>query len=72
VLIALIALHVLAVLFYTLVKRQGLVQTMWHGVREWPVDAVASVDTWPRRLGALLIVCVIALGIAALLQLLPA
>jgi cytochrome b len=72
VLIGLIALHVLAVLFYTLVKRQGLVQTMWHGVREWPLDAVASVDTWPRRLGALLIVCVIALGIAALLQLLPA
>jgi len=72
VLIALIALHVLAVLFYTLVKRQGLIQTMWHGLREWPVDAVASVDTWPRRLGALLIVCVIALGIAYFLQLLPA
>jgi cytochrome b len=72
VLIGLIALHVLAVLFYTLVKRQGLIQTMWHGVREWPVDAVASVDTWPRRLGALLIVCVIALGIAYFLQLLPA
>jgi hypothetical protein len=29
------------------------------------------VDTWPRRLWALLIICVIALGIAALLQLLP-
>jgi len=72
VLIALIALHVLAVLFYTLVKRQGLIQTMWHGLREWPVDAVASVDTWPRRLGALLIVCVIALGISFFLQLLPA
>ena len=72
VLTGLISLHVLAVFFYTLVKRQGLIQTMWHGFREWPVDAVASVDTWPRRLGALLIVCVIALGIAALLQLLPA
>jgi len=72
VLIALIALHVLAVLFYTLVKRQGLIQTMWHGLRQWPVDAVASVDTWRRRLWALLIVCVIALGIAFLLQLLPA
>lgn len=71
VLIALIALHVLAVLFYTLVKRQGLIQTMWHGLREWPVDAVASVDTWPRRLGALLIISVIALGIAAVLQFLP-
>jgi cytochrome b len=72
VLIALISLHVLAVLFYTLVKRQGLIQTMWHGLREWPVDAVASVDTWPRRLWALLIVCVIALGIAFFLQFLPA
>jgi hypothetical protein len=69
VLIGLIALHVVAVLFYTLVKRQALIQAMWHGVRQWPVDAVASVDTWPRRLGALLIICVIALGIAALLQL---
>jgi hypothetical protein len=72
VLTGLIALHVLAVLFYTLVKRQGLIQTMWHGLRQWPVDAVASVDTWRRRLWALLIVCVIALGIAFLLQLLPA
>ena len=72
VLIVLIALHVVAVLFYTLVKRHALIQTMWHGVRQWPVDAVASVDTWPRRLGALLIVSVITLGIAALLQLLPA
>ena len=72
VLIGLIALHVLAVLFYTLVKRQGLIHTMWHGVRQWPVDAVASVDTWPRRLWALLIICVITLGIVSFLQLLPA
>ena len=70
VLLLLILVHIAAVLFYTLVKRQALIQTMWHGVRQWPVDAVASVDTWPRRLGALLIVCVIALGIAAGLQLL--
>jgi cytochrome b len=70
VLLVLILVHIAAVLFYTLVKRQALIQTMWHGVRQWPVDAVASVDTWPRRLGALLIVCVIALGIAAGLQLL--
>ena len=72
VLLVLILVHIAAVLFYTLVKRQALIQTMWHGVRQWPVDAVASVDTWPRRLGALLIVSVIALGIAAVLQLLPA
>jgi cytochrome b len=72
VLMLLILIHIAAVLFYTLVKRQALIQTMWHGVRQLPVDVVASVDTWPRRLGALLIVCVIALGIAAGLQLLPA
>lgn len=72
VLTGLIALHVVAVLFYTVVKRQALIQAMWHGFRQWPVDAVASVDTWPRRLWALLIVCVIALGIASFLQLLPA
>ncbi len=72
VLLLLILVHIAAVLYYTLVKRQALIQTMWHGVRQWPVDAVASVDTWPRRLGALLIVCFIALGIAAGLQLLPA
>ena len=72
VLTGLIALHVVAVLFYTVVKRQALIQAMWHGFRQWPVDAVASVDTWPRRLWALLIVCFIALGIASFLQLLAA
>jgi len=64
--------HIAAVLFYTLVKRQALIQTMWHGVRQLPVDVVASVDTWRRRLWALAILAVIALGIAALLRLLPA
>ena len=72
VLMSLIALHVLAVLFYTVVKRQALIQAMWHGFRQWPVAAIASVDTWRRRLGALAILAVIALGIAALLRLLPA
>jgi len=72
VLVVLILVHIAAVVFYTLVKRQALIQTMWHGVRQWPMEAVSSVDTWPRRWGALLIVCVIALGIAAMLQLLPA
>ena len=72
VLIGLITLHVIAVFFYTLVKRRPLIQAMWHGVRQWPVDAVTSVDTWPRRLWALAILAIIALGIAALLRLLPA
>jgi hypothetical protein len=53
------------VLFYTLVKRQALIQAMWHGFRQWPVAAIASVDTWRRRLWALTIFAVIALVIAA-------
>lgn len=65
VLLGLIVLHLVAVLFYTLVKRQALIQTMWHGMRQWPVAAVASVDTWRRRLWALAIFAVIALVIAA-------
>ena len=72
VLMVLILVHIAAVLFYTLVKRQALIQAMWHGFRQWPVAAIASVDTWRRRLGALAILAVIALGIAALLRLLPA
>ena len=72
VLMSLIALHVLAVLFYTVVKRQALIQAMWHGFRQWPVAAIATVDTWRRRLWALAILAFVALGIAALLRLLPA
>ena len=71
VLMSLIALHVLAVLFYTVVKRQALIQAMWHGFRQWPVAAIATVDTWRRRLWALAILAFVALGIAALLRLLP-
>jgi hypothetical protein len=72
VLIGLITLHVIAVFFYTLRKRQPLIQAMWHGFRQWPVAAIASVDTWGRRFWALAILAIIALGIAALLKFLPA
>jgi cytochrome b len=72
VLMVLILVHIAAVLFYTLVKRQALIQAMWHGFRHWPVAAIATVDTWRRRLWALAILAVIALGISALLSLLPA
>ena len=63
VLIGLIALHVLAVLFYTLVKRQGLIQTMWHGLREWPHAEVESKDTWRTRALALLVFVSVSLGL---------
>jgi cytochrome b len=72
VLIALIALHVLAVLFYTLVKRQGLVQTMWHGLREWPHADVESKDTWRTRALALVVLACVALGLYTLRGFLPA
>jgi hypothetical protein len=72
VLIALIALHVLAVLFYTLVKRQGLVQTMWHGLREWPHADVESKDTWRTRALALVVLACVALGLYILRSWLPA
>jgi cytochrome b len=72
VLIGLIALHVLAVLFYTLVKRQGLIQTMWHGLRAWPQAEVESRDTWRTRALALVVLACVALGLYALRSWLPA
>jgi len=71
VLIALISLHVLAVFFYTLVKRQGLIQTMWHGFREWPHAAAESKDTWPTRALALVVLACVALGLYVLRGWLP-
>jgi len=72
VLIGLIALHVLAVLFYTLVKRQGLIQAMWHGIREWPQADVESKDTWPTRALAFVVLACVALGLYVLRGWLPA
>jgi cytochrome b561 len=72
VLTGLISLHVLAVLFYTLVKRQGLIQTMWHGVREWPQAEVESKDTWRTRALALVVLACVALGLYVLQGWLPA
>jgi len=44
VLICLIALHVAAVLFYLLFKRQNLISAMIHGRREYPVTAVPEIE----------------------------
>jgi hypothetical protein len=60
------------VLFYTWVKRQALIQTMWHGVRQWPVAAKPSTDNWLSRLLALGVLGVIAAGLYLALGLLPA
>ena len=41
---ALIGLHVLAILFYKFVKRQGLTAAMVHGRTTDPTDRIAGVD----------------------------
>ena len=72
VLLLLILVHIAAVFFYTLVKRQALIQTMWHGVRQWPVAAKPSIDNWRSRLLALGMLGVIAAGLYLALGLLTA
>jgi len=72
VLTGLIALHVVAVLFYTVVKRQALIQAMWHGLRAWPRADVESKDTWPTRALALVVLACVALGLYILRSSLPA
>lgn len=51
--IALATLHVLAVLFYVVAKRQVLVRPMLSGDKLVAVDATASADSIWTRLGAL-------------------
>jgi cytochrome b len=51
ILIWFIALHVAAVLFYLLFKRQNLVGTMVHGRRNYPVEAAPEIQfASPTRL----------------------
>lgn len=71
VLISLMTVHILAVLWFTVVKRQALIQTMWHGVRQWPVPVTPSADHWRSRLGALLLAGLIATCVYLGLGLLP-
>ncbi len=59
-------------LFYTWVKRQALIQTMWHGVRKWPHAEVESKDTWRTRARTLLVLGCMTLGLYILRDLLPA
>jgi cytochrome b len=51
--LALIALHVLAVGWYTLGRRAPLLRAMWSGDKPLPSDTPASRDDAPRRLLAL-------------------
>jgi cytochrome b len=52
VLLALIALHIAAVAWYRLVRRQKLVGAMLHGVREFPLEVPAVKSASALRLVA--------------------
>lgn len=60
VLIALVVLHVAAVLFYRWVRRKDLIGPMITGDKWLPADTPASSDGWPQRLGALVLAAVVA------------
>ena len=56
--IGLVALHLVAVLFYVLVRRHTLIRPMLHGDRAAPAGTAASRDGWVSRLAALAVFCV--------------
>lgn len=56
--IGLVALHVVAILFYVLVRRQTLVRPMLHGDRTLPAALPASRDDLRSRLVALAVMVV--------------
>lgn len=59
-LIALAVLHVLAIVFYRLVRGQRLVAGMVHGDRQTDIEAPASADGLRQRLGALVLLAICA------------
>ena len=58
--LGLIALHLCAIVFYAVVRRQPLVAAMVHG--DQPVTATASQDTWSTRLLALVLLAACSAG----------
>lgn len=60
--IALVVLHLVAVLFYLLAKRRNLIGPMWHGDKPLADVSLAAADTARERAVAL----AVALGCAAL------
>jgi cytochrome b len=66
---AMVALHVGAIVFYRVNKRIDLVRPMLHGDKTLPTATPASADTWAQRLLALVIVAVCAAGVTWLVRL---
>ena len=53
--LGLVALHLLAIVFYVAVRRQRLVRPMLQGDKHLSAPAAASRDDWASRLAALLV-----------------
>ncbi len=66
--LALVALHVIAIGWYTLRGRKALLRAMWTGDKRLPAATPASADGAGRRLLALAILAVAAGGVAWLLR----
>ena len=65
---ALIALHVLAIAWYTLRRREPLLRAMWSGDKPLPATTRASRDDLARRLLALAIVVAAGAAVWALVR----
>ena len=71
ILLALVLLHVAAIIYYAR-RRQGLVAAMLHGDKQLPAPAAAARDDARSRLAAFLIFCLCAAAVFWLSGLAPA
>ena len=62
-------LHVAAIVFYTVVKKQSLVRAMFSGDKRLPAHTPSSRDDLRTRLLAGVLALLCAAGVAALVQL---
>jgi cytochrome b len=69
ILIALVLLHVLAIVWYRRRKQIALLPAMLHGDKALQTPVPASRDHWSARTLALLVLCVAALGVAGVVSL---
>ncbi len=67
VLLGLVALHILAIIFYQFIKRQALVQAMVHGDQMHEGQHPASTDSTATRLKALVIALLCAALVAGVI-----
>ena len=69
ILLALVALHVAAIVYYLLRKKRNLVRPMLGGDKTLPAGTPASTDSGATRALALLLAALCALGVAWIVSL---